>query len=168
MRPSRIYPSLPEPPFSANLYVRPSQNLPLPFRIYPSFQQLFAPSQNLPPLSKYTPLSTTIYDHPIIYPLSLRIYPPPPFNNLMRHTQYQPPLLEYSTLFNKFICATLPESTLPPRIYPPPSFSNYMRHSQNLHPPLSKYTPPSSTTICDIPRIYPQSLHIGGSHNIIL
>ena len=37
------------PPFSTNLYVRPSQNLPLPSRIYPSFQQLYAPSQNLPP-----------------------------------------------------------------------------------------------------------------------
>ena len=51
-----IYPSLLEyTPFLTNLYVRSSQNIPLPTRIYPFFQQLYAtlpeftpPSQNIP------------------------------------------------------------------------------------------------------------------------
>ena len=56
-----IYPSLPEyTPFLTNLYVRSSQNIPLPPRIYPLFQQLYAtlseftsPSQNIPPFQQY-------------------------------------------------------------------------------------------------------------------
>ena len=56
--PPRIYPSLPEyTPFSTSTIMRPSQNLPLLPRIYPTFQQLYATlpestpsSQNIPPL----------------------------------------------------------------------------------------------------------------------
>ena len=109
-----------------------------------------------------------------------RIYPSLPeythfFNNYMRPFQNLS-LPEYTyPLFNKFICATLPESTPPPqnmrtppfqqiymcdplRIYPslPEFFNNYMRHSQRLPPP-SQNAPPFSTTIgiCDTSRIYP-------------
>ena len=46
-----------------------------------------------------------------------------------------PSLPEYTPLFKKCICATLPEST-----------------------PLSQNMPPFSTTICDPPRIYPSLL----------
>ena len=77
--PLRIYPSLPE--YTSSLfsyYMRPSQNIPLPPRIYPPFQHLHAtlsesthPSQNIPP-----PFLATICDPPRIYP-SLPEYPPP-------------------------------------------------------------------------------------------
>ena len=57
--------------------MRPSQNLPLPPRIYPPFQQLYAtlpestpPSQDIP-----TPFLVNIYNPPRIYP-SLPEYPP--------------------------------------------------------------------------------------------
>ena len=92
-----------------------------------------------------------------------------------------PSLLEYRPypLFNNFICATLPESTLPsqnippfstnsylrtsqnlplpPRIPPPPSFITdwYLQTSRNLILPARITPPPFSTTICDPPRIYP-------------
>ena len=64
---------------------------------------------------------------------------------------------KYTPLFNKFICATLPEST-------PPSFSEYtplfnnsniMRPFQNLPLPLSIYPPFQQIYMCDPPRIYP-------------
>ena len=56
----KIYPpSQNIPPFLTHLYVRPSQNLPLPPKIYPLFQQLYAtlsestpPSQNIPPFQQ--------------------------------------------------------------------------------------------------------------------
>ena len=77
--PSRIYPSLPVytllfnqficttlpestppfkniPPFTTNLYVQPSQNLPLPPRIYPLFNNYMRPSQNLPLPPRIYPL----------------------------------------------------------------------------------------------------------------
>ena len=79
--PESTPPSQNIPPFSTNLYVRSSQNLPLPPRIYPPFQQMYIcdppriylsvpentpfftnymrPSQNLP-LPEYTPPSQNI------------------------------------------------------------------------------------------------------------
>ena len=67
-----------------------------------------------------------------------------------------PYLPEYTHLFNKCICATLPESTPPSQNIPPPFFNNYMQPSQNLLLPPRIY-PPFLTTIilCDPPRIYP-------------
>ena len=123
--PPRIYPSLPEytplfnkficatlpestppsqnlPPFSTNLYVRPSQNLPLPPRIYP------------PPLQQMYMCNP------------LRIYPNLP---------------EYTLLFNKFICATLPESTPPSQNLHPPCQSIYMCDPPKIYPSLPEYTP---------------------------
>ena len=124
----------------------------------------------------------------------------------MRFSQNLHPLPAYTPLFNKFICATLPESTppsqnippfnnymrpsqnlpLPPRIYPPfqqlcailpespPPSQNIPRHSHKVPfpqrllpsfltticppPSLSEYIPrPLSTTVYDIPRIYPSA-----------
>ena len=72
------------PPFLTNLYVRPSQNLPIPSRINPPFQpicmcdppritpppppRIYSPVQQLDatlpestPLPGYTPLSTNVY-----------------------------------------------------------------------------------------------------------
>ena len=85
-----------------------------------------------------------------------------------------PSLPEYTLLFNKCICATLPEST-PPSQNVPLLLNNYMRPSHNLplphriyhlilcdpprfYPALPEYTPFSTTIIlCDPPRIYPPS-----------
>ena len=76
------------PPFSTNVYVRPSQNLP--------------PSQNIPPFS------TTTCDSPRIYP-SLPEYTP--FSTTI--ILCDPPRIysffpESTHLFNQFMCATLP------------------------------------------------------------
>ena len=113
------------------------------------------PSQNQPPVS------TTICDTP-------RIYPSFP---------------KYTPLFNKCICAILPEPTPlsqnkppfsttvcdPPRIYPslpeytpPPPFNRYniMRPTQNLHLPPRIYPPFQLIYMCDHPRIYPVSPRI--------
>ena len=61
----RIYPSFPEyTPFSTNAYVLPSLNLPVPPRLYPPFQQLYAT------LPKSTPPSPNIR----IYHLYQSIY----------------------------------------------------------------------------------------------
>ena len=90
----RIYPSLPEyrpTPFSTNVYVRPSHNLPLPSRIYPPFQQMYVrPSQNLPPLPEYTPLFNNYMRLSQNIPLPPRIYPL--FNNyaIIRPSQNLP------------------------------------------------------------------------------
>ena len=127
--------------------MRPFQNIPLPPRIHPPFQQLNATFPESTPLSttiilcdahriypsfpEYTHFSTTIllYHSPRIYPslhLSQNIPPPPSFNNYMRHSQKLP----------------LPRRTPPPfiqlyapfplRIYPFSPFYNYMRYSKNI------------------------------------
>ena len=125
--PPRIYPL-----FHNYNIMRPSQNLPLRPRIYPPFQQLYAtfqestpPSQNIPPFST---------------------------NAHVRPSQNQPPVPDYTLLFNNYMrpSQNLP---VPPRIYPPPPF-------QQLYATLPEFTPPSqtipsfSTTICDPLRIY--------------
>ena len=87
-----IYPSLPEYTPLFNNYMRPSQNIYFPPRIYPFSTNACAtlPSQNIhpPPPPEYIPFSTTIIlcDPP-------RIYPSVP---------------ESTHLFNQFMCATLP------------------------------------------------------------
>ena len=92
-------------------------------------------------------------------PLRPRTYPPPLFTNYMRPSQNLP-LPEYTTLFNKCICATLPES--PPSQNIPlfnnyvrpsenwiyPLFNNYMRSSQNIPLPLRIYPPFQQMYIC--------------------
>ena len=149
--------------------MRPSQNLPLPLRIYPSFQQQRATlSESTPPSQNIPLFSTTTCDPLRIYP-SLSEYTPPFFQQLY------PPLPEFTfppriyspfkqlctTLpesvtpsqklapLNKFVCATLPESILPPRIYPPPLFNDYVGHSQNLPLPLRIYLPFKQIDMCN-------------------
>ena len=143
----RIYPpSQNIPPLSTNLYVRPSQNLPLPPRIYPPFQSIYMcdPPRIYPSLPEYTPL----------------------FNKCIYVT------LPESTSPSQKIPPFSPTICDPLRIYPsqniPPFSTNvYVRPSQNIplplkislrtDPSLPEYTPPFSTTIilCDPPRIYP-------------
>ena len=86
-----------------------------------------------------------------------------------------PSLSEYTPLYNKFTCVTIPEST-PPSQNIPPFFNTYMRTSHNLPLPpriylpfqylyanvqesslLSQNIPLFAKTIilCDPPRIYP-------------
>ena len=153
-----------------------SQNLPLPPRIYPPFQQLYATlPESTPPSQNLVPFSTTIIlcDPFRIYP-SLPEYNPLFSNyNIMRHSQYLTLVPRiYPSFQQMHMCD-------PPRIYPSlpeytPLFNNYMWPSQNLPLPpriypsfqqqyvtLPESTPPSqniplfSTTICDHPRIYP-------------
>ena len=95
--PSGIYPSQNiRTSFSTNLYVRPSQNLPLPPRIFNNYmrhsQRLPPPSQNAPPFSTtigicdtsriypsrpdYTPPSQNIHLLPFLQLYIPKIYPP--------------------------------------------------------------------------------------------
>ena len=154
----RIYPSLPESTPIFNNYMRPSRNFPLTPRIYPHFK-----NHNYATLPESTPSSQNILRpfQPIYMCDPPRIYPSFP---------------EYTHLFNKCICATLPESNptlpqytplfnycvppsqnspLPPRIYP--LFNNYniMRPSQNPPLPPRIYPPFKPIYMCDPPRIYP-------------
>ena len=84
------------PPFLTNVYVRPSQNPPLPPIIYPLFNNYMRPSQNLPLLSRIYPLFNKCMCDP------RRIYPPP---------RIYPPFQQ--------LHATLPESTPPSQNIPP-------------------------------------------------
>ena len=137
----RIYPFLPEyTPFFKN-YMRPSQNIPLPPRIYPSFQKLYAILPNSTPPSQITPppfqqLYATLPEST------------PPSQNLPSPSQNIPP---FSTTI--ILCD-------PARIYPlsqniPPLFNNSMRRSQNV-PLFPRIYPPFQLMhIFDPPRIYP-------------
>ena len=80
--PPRIYPSLPEYTSILNSYMRPSQNLPLPTRIYPLFHNysIMRSSQNLSlPLRIYSPFQPIYMCDPSrIYPCLPESTPPPP------------------------------------------------------------------------------------------
>ena len=151
-----MYPSLTEYTSFFRNYVRPSQNLPLPPRIYPLFQQLCETlPESTPPSQNIPPFSTTICDPPRIYSSLLKYTTV--FNNYMRcdPPRIHPSLSEYTPLFNQFICANLPESTPPSQNIPP---------FQELYPTLPESTPPSQNllppfkTVCDPHRIYPSLL----------
>ena len=88
------------------------------------------PPRIYPSLPEYTPYSTAICDRPRIYP-SLPEYTPL-LTNICDPPIIKPPSQFRPTFFDKFIRATLSESTLP---------------SQNI--------PPFLTTVCDPSRIYP-------------
>ena len=171
--PPRIYLSLPEYTPLFNNYMRPSQNIPFPLRIYPPFQHMYMcdppriypslpPSQKTPPFQQLnatfpesTPLSTAIIlcDAPRIYPSLPEYTPPPPFQQLfITLPESTPPSRNIPTFQQLYYYTTLPESIPPsisPRITPPPPFNNYMRHSQKLPLPprippfLDNYMPPS-------------------------
>ena len=98
MRPPQNNPSLPESTPLFNNSMRRSQNLPLPPRIYPPFQQRYATlPESTPPSQNIHPFLTNAHVRPSQnLPLPPRLYP------------------TFQQLY-----ATLPESTLPPRIYLP-------------------------------------------------
>ena len=147
------------PPLFFNNYdiMRPSQNLPLSPRIYPSFQQLHAtipestpPSQNIPPFQQMH-----MCDPPRIYP-SLSNYTLF-FNNYMRPSLPEaiPPSQNAPPPFQQ-LYATLPESTPPSWDIPPFSTTTILCEPPRIYPSLPEYTPFSTTIIlCDDPRIYP-------------
>ena len=130
----KIYPSLPEyTPLSTNLYMRLSQNLPLPFRIYPLFNKFICAI-----LPEFIPLPPRKY--PFFNKFICKALPEstPPFNNYMRHSQNVP---------------------LPPKIYPPfqqlqvllAQFSRYV-HKSGLKPDSFHF---QQIYMYDPPRIYP-------------
>ena len=180
--PESTPPSQNIPPLFNN-YMRPSQNIPLPPRIYSLFNKCMCDPtlpESPPPPPEYIPFSTTI-----ILCGPSRIYPfpesTPLFNQFMCATTTicDPPRIHPSPqnipLFQQ-LYATFPESTPPSQNIGLPSFSTnlYMRPSHNLpllpriyplfnkcmcdphriYPP-SQNIPPFSTTTCDCPRIYP-------------
>ena len=128
--------------------MRPSQNLPLPPRLYPAFQQLYATlPDSTPPSKNISLLSTTICDPHRIYP-SLQDYTLL-FNNYMRPYQN---LLHPPKIYLPFqqLYPTLPESTpLSQNISP---FSTTICDPLGIYPSLSEYIPFSTTIIlCDPP-----------------
>ena len=113
------------------------QNLPFPLRIYLLFKNYMRPSQNIPlPPRIHPSFSTTICDTPRIYPS----------------------LQEYTLLFNKIICGTLPESIPPSQNTP--IFNKFICATLPESTPLSQNTPLFSTTIGDPPRMYPSLLSL--------
>ena len=121
----RIYPSLSEytPPLFNNYNImRPSQNLPLPPKISPRFQQLLSdPPRIYPSLPDYTLLFYNYMRPSKNLPLPPKIYPP-----------YQQ-LLYF---------ATLPESTPPSQNLPPFSTTIILCDPPIIYPgSLPEYTP---------------------------
>ena len=109
----RIYPGV-DPELYPGVDYGGSQNLPLPPRIYPSFQQLYATLPEATPPSQNIPLlSTTICDPPRIYPS----------------------LPEYTPLFNNYnITRPSQNRPHPPKIHPPP-FSTTLCDAPRIYPP---------------------------------
>ena len=136
--------------------MRPSQNLPLPPRLYPPFHQLYATlPESTPPSYNITPPPFNNYMRPSHnLPLSPRIYPPFQQIHMCDPLRIYPSLPDYTLLFKNYMrpSQNLP---LPPRIYPPPFQQLYAILPEST--PLSQNIPPFSTTIifCDPPRIYP-------------
>ena len=145
--------------------MRPSQNILLPPRIYPPFQQLYAtlpkstppsqnigptllfnnsmrPSQNLPPppSKNIPPFSTTICDPPRFYP-SLPECTPFSISTICDPPTIYPSLPEYTPLFNNYMRPSQ-NLLIPPRIYP---------HFQQLQ---DYATPPPPQNLPLPPRIF--------------
>ena len=140
--PESTHPSQNTPPFSTNLYVRPTQNLPLSPRMYPPFQQIYMsdPFRIYPPFQQiYTCDPSRIYSSLPEY--SLHLFST---NLLVRPSQNLPLPPRIYSPFSTTVCD-------PPRMYPSLSeyihlFNNYVRPSQNLPLPPRIY-PPFSTTL---------------------
>ena len=143
----------------------PPPNLPLPPRIYPlSNKCICDPPRIYLSVSEYTPLFNKCicatfpeYTPPsqYIHPFSTNVYVrpsrnlPPPFSpTICDPLRIYPSLPEYTPLFNKCICATLPESTAPLRIYP--FFNNYVQSFQNLPIPPRIYCNKSTINLIRI------------------
>ena len=117
--------------------MRHSQNPPLPLRVYPFLQQLYAPLPESTPPSRNPPpplfQQIYIWDPPRIYPSLSEIH-----------------------LFQQ-ICATLQGSIPPCQNLDPFSTTIIICDAPKIYPSLPEYSPPPSrsTTMCDTPRIYP-------------
>ena len=155
--------------------MRPSQNLPLPPRLYPLFKQLYSTlPESTPPSQNILPFSTTIIlcDRPRIYPSLPENTPRFNNYNIMRPFRNLPLPPRIYLLFNKYnIMRPSQNVPLPPKIYPLfqqlyTTFPEYTPFSQNtrlfqqleyyaarIYPSLPEYTS-RSITICDTPRIY--------------
>ena len=168
----RIYPSLPRstPLFVIWWGVFGSQNLPLPPRIYPPFQQIYLcdPPRIYPALSEYNPFqqqyatipesilpsqkippfSTTICDTSRICS-SLPEYTLPSSTTIYDPSKIYPSLPEYTPPppFQQ-PHATLPKATHPSQCIPP-LFSTTIICDTSESTPPSQNIPPLSTTICD-------------------
>ena len=103
--PPRIYPSLPEytPIFNNYFVMQCSQNLYLPPRIYPLFNNCMRLSQKLPFPQRIHPF----FDNSTP-PLPLRIYPSSPFYNIPR---IYPSVTEYAPFSRNCMYVTVREST---------------------------------------------------------
>ena len=117
---SRIYPPSQNtpPPISTTMCDPPSQNLPLPPRIYPLFNNYMWPSQSLPLPSRVNAPSQQIYYYAMLRestPFSQNT-PPPHFNNYVRHSQNLPlpPRMHQTPISAGVKSGNLP----PPRLYP--------------------------------------------------
>ena len=130
------------------------------------------PPRIYPSLPEYTPLPTTVglCDPPRIYPslpeytlifnnyfimrrsqnlsLPFRMYPPPPFNNCIRHSQKLPfPQRIHPRFLTKVNYMPPP---LPLRIYSSSPFYNIPR----IYPSFTEYAPFSKKTTCNCERMY--------------
>ena len=152
-----------------NIYLRPSQNIPFPPRIYLFFHCYMRPSQNLP-------LSLSIYPLLNIYilpsqnlPLPPAIYPPLFHDYVRCHRipKCTPSSHNIPTL--KLLYATLPEYTSPSQNLPP--FPLLYATSQNLPLPpriypllykvtLSESTLPSLPPSQNVPPAPPSFKHL--------
>ena len=97
-------------------------------------------------------------DSPRIYP-SLTEYTPFLFNNynIMRPSQNLPlPSRIYRPLFNKLLCAILPESTPPSQNIPPPPFQRIdICDPSRIYSSSQKIPPFQQMHMFDPPSIYP-------------
>ena len=170
--PESTFPSQNIPPLSANLYVRPSQNLPLPLRIYPPFQQIYMcdPPRIYPSLPECTPLFNKFIC------VTLSEFTPPSQNiptlsaNLYVRPSQNLPLPEYTPLLTNVYVRPSQNLSLPPRIYPPYQ-PIYMCDPPRTYPSLPEYTPLFNKYICVRPsqnlllppRIYPPSQQLNAT-----
>ena len=191
----RIYPSLPgSTPFIVIMWsLFGSQNLPPSLPVYTPFSttslyatlpESFSPSQNIPTfltiicdppriypyVPEYTPPLNSYMRPSQNLPLSLRINPPPLFNNcdIIRPSQNLPLPPRYTPI--RQLYATLPACTLPSQNIL--LFNNYMRSSQN--PPLppriyllfNNYLRPSQNVAIP-PRIYTFCQYIFSEYTLL-
>ena len=165
----RIYPSLPQYTPLFNNYMRRSQNLPLPLRIYPLLNICMRHSQN--PKPRIYPLfSTTICDSPKIYSPLLEYTPI--LSKYMRHPHNLALSRRiYNTLLNIYVrsmYAMLPQIISLSQYINPFSITKYIRHSAPLYQyniPLNIYSQPSdnlppSQNLPLHSRIYPLFLQL--------
>ena len=107
-------------------------------------------------------------------PLPHGMYPPFQQINMCDPPRIYPSLPEYNPLFNKCICATIPETTPPSQNILPFSTNVYVRPSEKLPLPLRFFnnficaTPPESTPPSQNISPLSKHLYVRSSQNIPL